>query len=85
MLIAGSRANLAAKDAQGQRPAHLAAIGGHVGVLEVLQAQHVALNAKDRHGKSPLDLAAARGHTGLSNLLRPAQDSKKTLPRSAEL
>ena len=54
---------------EGETPLHLAALGGHKEVAELLIAKGADLNAKS-YGETPLDLAIRLGQTETADLLR---------------
>ena len=69
-LATGTYVN--AKDVVGETPLHLAVIGGHKGIVELLIAEGADVGAKANDGKTPLDWAInpVRSQTEIANLLR---------------
>ncbi|XP_037357761.1 60 kDa lysophospholipase [Talpa occidentalis] len=64
--------DLRLEDFRGQTPLHVAARGGHAGVVTMLLQRGADANARDEDGLSPLLLAVRGRHRGVISLLRAA-------------
>ncbi|MBL6622005.1 MAG: ankyrin repeat domain-containing protein [Rickettsiales bacterium] len=60
-----AKADVNAKDVDGQTPLQFAAEYGHTGIAAALIAAEANVNAKARYGITPLHLAARNGHTNI--------------------
>lgn len=61
-LLSEDPALVAARDANGRTPLHMATRGGHLAVVDALVSAGADVNAVDRDGTPPLHSAAYRGH-----------------------
>ena len=64
------KAEVNAKDGNGQTPLHVAARNNSLEVAELLISSGAEVNAKDNRGETPLHLAAWNGHQKMKELLQ---------------
>ena len=65
-----NKADVNAKDENGNTPLHIAAEKGHENMAELLLANNAEINAKDNNGRTPLAWAENQGHKDVVELLR---------------
>ena len=63
-------------------PLHLALIGGHTRIAELIIGQGSSIGAMNNDGNSPLHLAARRNHSGLVTLLLSKGASSNAVNKS---
>ena len=68
-LLLANKAEVNAKDKNGDTPLHEAAFMDHSDVAALLLANKADINAKGKDGDTPLHVAAAKGHKDVAELL----------------
>jgi ankyrin repeat protein len=69
LIASGAAVDARARAWEGKTPLHLAALGDHKGVAELLLAHQADANAKSTRGETPLHSAAQTGSKGVAKLL----------------
>ena len=67
-----ARADIEAKNEDGDTPLHIAAYNSHAEAIRTLLAAGADIEAKIKNGKTPLQLATERGHAEAIRILRNA-------------
>jgi len=65
-----SKADVNAKNSDGNTALHIAAIYGYKDMAEFLLASKADVNGKNNKGETPLRLALSKGHKDVAELLR---------------
>jgi len=69
-LLLAAKADVNARDANGNAPLHAAAYKGYMDVTELLLINGATVDAESRNGTTPLHWAVTEGHKGVADLLR---------------
>jgi len=78
LLLSRSAELLQSQDRNGRTGLHIAAMHGHIQMVEILLGQGAEINATDRNGWTPLHCAAKAGHLEVVKLLCEAGASPKS-------
>ena len=71
-LLLANKADVNAKDNDGETPLHMAAFKGHKDVAELLLANKADVNAKDNDGCDAFALCGGEGTQGRGGIAAPA-------------
>lgn len=68
-LLRYHRANVNAKNEDGETPLHWAAANGYLKITKILISAGADVNAKNKYGQTPLHLAVSRGRLKVAEIL----------------
>ena len=69
LLFITSNTSIDARDKDNNTPLHVAALRGHIGIVDLLLSQGASIGAIGQFTYTPLHFAARGGHTGIVELL----------------